>query len=379
MLCALIPDGIGYTHCKNLPRTMNREWTTHVGVWKHYNTSALEKQPVQPTPWTSGMLAKNLRLSESEDSFDLWSVLEHSAVGLFQGGNLAARPVDRHRDLRHTFTQKPWRMGRLRSMLPRASYPGTWPDEADVCRVTIVRPDACTFSGVPYIPPLTLAQHTAADEKESNITAPHPVFYEMWLSENFGDEKEAIKLGLFLCYDGVSGDLQQCFHMKELALLDAEQKIQDPAAEIDFETLSAAVASIEAESRKHLASSQAQQVLGGASVEGIVRKAELRGDVCVHHFVEGALGPEVCWQAQPVAARDFATPSRHQSHAYHHLVFDDGFYAHVPKDLGAFEGDISLEIGCLRMHTSGGGLQRLVVLGDRSRGGFHTLSHEVWN
>lgn len=252
---------------------------------------------------------------------------------------------------------KPWRMGRLRSMLPRTSYPGTWPDEADVCRVTIVRPDACTFSGVPYIPPLTLAQHTAADEKESNITAPHPVFYEMWLSENFGDEKEAIKLGLFLCYDGVSGDLQQCFHMKELALLDAEKKIQDPAAEIDFETLSAAVASMEAESRKHLASSQAQQVLGGASVEGVVRKAELRGDVCVHHFVEGALGPEVCWQAQPVAARDFATPSRHQSHAYHHLVFDDGFYAHVPKHLGAFEGDISLEIGCLRMHTSGGGLQ----------------------
>ena len=136
---------------------------------------------------------------------------------------------------------------------------------------------------------------------------------------------------------------------------------------------------MEAESRKHLASSQAQQILGGGSIEGVVRKAELRGDVCIHHFVGGALGPEVCWQAQPVAARDFATPSRHQSHAYRHLVFDDGFYARVPKDLGAFEDDISLEIGCLRMHASGGGLQRLVVLGDRSRGGFHTLSHEVWN
>ena len=350
-----------------------------MGVWTHYNASALEKQPVQPTPWTSGMLAKNLRLSESRDSFDLWSVLEQSAVGLFHGGNLPARPIDQHRDLRTTFTQKPWRMSRLRSMLPRTSYPDAWPDEADVCRVTIVRPDACTFSGVPYLPPLILAQNTAVDEKKNNITAQHPVFYEMWLSESFGDVKEAIKLGLFLCYDGVSGDLQQCFHMKELALLDGAKKIQDPAAEIDFEDLSGAVASMEADSREHLASSQAQAVLGGASVGGIVKQAQLHGDVRVHHFVGGPLGPEVCWQAQRVAARDFATPSSHQSHLYHHLVFNDGFYAHVPKDLGVFEGDISLEIGCLRMHTSGGGLHRLVVLGDRSRGGFHTLSHEVWN
>jgi len=129
---------------------MDREWATHIGVWRHYNASGLAEQPIFPIPWTSGRLAKNLRLSDG-DTFDLWSVLESSAAGLFNGGNLPNRTSDLHRDLRATFTQKPWRMTRLRSLLP-SSYPCTWPEEADVLRVTIVRPGACTIAcGMMYV------------------------------------------------------------------------------------------------------------------------------------------------------------------------------------------------------------------------------------
>ena len=94
---------------------------------------------------------------------------------------------------------------------------------------------------VPYIPKLPLAQSTAADERAQNITVPHPLVYEMWLSESHQGVPEAIKSGLFVHYDAVHGNLIECFRMKELALFDG-QLLRDPAAAIDFDLLSAATA-----------------------------------------------------------------------------------------------------------------------------------------
>jgi len=181
---------------------------------------------------------------------------------------------------------------------------------------------------------------------------------------------------------------------------------------------------INASSREHLTTPHAQALLRGVPISDIVEKAQWQGDVRVHHFADGPLGGEVAWQvifrslfvvwlqiptchriftsfvffiqidwqAQEVGAQDFVTPSSDSSdlfvtrgvphgdmtEMFHSLVFDDGFYAKVPRHLGLFEDGISLEIGCLRTHACGGGLQRLLVLGDRSQGGFHSLCHEVW-
>jgi len=149
---------------------------------------------------------------------------------------------------------------------------------------------------------------------------------------------------------------------------------------------------ISASSREHLTTPHAQALLRGVPISDIVEKAQWQGDVRVHHFADGPLGGEVAWQAQEVGAQDFVTPSSDSSdlfvtrgvphgdmtEMFHSLVFDDGFYAKVPRHLGLFEDGISLEIGCLRTQDCGGGLQRLLVLGDRSQGGFHSLCHEVW-
>ena len=66
--------------------------------------------------------------------------------------------------------------------------------------------------------------------------------------------------------------------MKELALLDTQNKIHNP--EIECEDLSRAISHMDTESRSHLASPY-QAVLGGASIAGMVGQEKFEGDVRV--------------------------------------------------------------------------------------------------
>eukprot|EP00961_Rhodomonas_salina_P163655 2204283-Rhodomonas_salina.1 len=214
---------------------VEEKWKAHLGTWTHFNSTGLAMHP--PQPWTSGRVRKGLRRSDPEDSqFELWSCFESNARGSF--ASHTPREVDPHWDLRYNFVKNPWRISRCRLLITlrwvscsisgtdralRASrlksiapekWHGPWPEESDVLRVTVVKPDACTVSFVPYLPPLESVQNAI----RSGIACAHTFSCELWLAEEVNGVKEAIKSGIFMSYDVVSGELKQLIQLRELSL-----------------------------------------------------------------------------------------------------------------------------------------------------------------
>ncbi len=83
----------------------------------------------------------------------------------------------------------------------------------------------------------------------------------------------------------------------------------------------------------------------------------------------------MAWEAS--CGDQYFSPAEGDSR-YMDMRFDDGVYVRIPRDLDLFDQSVCMEIGCLRTPASGGGMHRLLVLGDRKQGGYRTLSYEVY-
>jgi hypothetical protein len=151
--------------------------------------------------------------------------------------------------------------------------------------------------------------------------------------------------------------------------------VSDPAAPVNFATLNAAVAQLNATSRSHLTTPEASALKRGEPVAGIVASAQWKGRARVHEYSAGALGGEVAWEAS--CGEEYFSPAESDSR-YMDIRFDDGVFVRIPKDLDLFDQNVCMEIGCLRTQAAGGGMHRLLVLGDRKQGGYRTLSYEVY-
>lgn len=185
---------------------------TYLVEWSHYNSTGLRLSSWPPVPWTRGRLQKQMRAID-KDSFTLHNVFEESAIGNWVGGKENLKPViNQHGDKglyeqRHTFHRTPRRITQLPAKLPEH-----WPAEAGDSRATLC--GKAVVSGPRWLAPLKEVK-TLKQMRESRGDFLRFDFAEIWLTLD-GNRK----VGMFVNYDGITGELMHMFVMRQARVND---------------------------------------------------------------------------------------------------------------------------------------------------------------
>ena len=310
------------------------DWSVGLGFWSHFAVPELEKNPLHPTPWTSGKMLKFLR-KLNETAFELHSVYQPQAVGDWLKGFMKERQ-DGNQEHQHIFHQTPYRI----TTIPADNLPNEMFANS---RVTIVQPQAATFSGSIWMP-------DPQQRKDLQLESPKFMCYEMWLTETIHDVPEARKIGIFVQYDGITGALLQVFCMREQKF---DCKDLDPTNSYDFTSLGWPSVNL-------LQLPQEHDTYSGPCQARIV------------HFPNGPDKAEVAWSVED----DLSYSTSDMPDHFLDVQFEDGVYVRLPKCLYVESyDDIEMEIGCARCT---GGFHRLLASGNCNKNGFHTLAYECW-
>jgi len=315
------------------------QWQTGIGHWEHYRPSDLLVK-AKAKPWSSGLMRKHLKKT-SGSQFELWSVYEASARGGFNQGMMAQRENDGHYEHQYSFRETPHRLTDLSTLIPNLV-----PDWDRTIRAIIVQPRACTFSGKLWIP--TPEQQSEVHDKD-NVLAFQT--YELWLAEDYKSVPEGRKVGVFLQYDGITGELQQVFQMHEVTC----PGVKDPSLPINFGEYSDLHPQI---SQEYESNAKDSTLVSGRIV----------------HLQNGPQEAEhACEFSNQPLCTDFGVQNTSQ---YLTLMLNNGLKVTIPKSFNEkLNGRLLLQAGCPR---ADGGFHRITVLGERKQQGFSTLCYERW-
>eukprot|EP00521_Asterionellopsis_glacialis_P013792 CAMPEP_0195304214 /NCGR_PEP_ID=MMETSP0707-20130614/34065_1 /TAXON_ID=33640 /ORGANISM="Asterionellopsis glacialis, Strain CCMP134" /LENGTH=431 /DNA_ID=CAMNT_0040367969 /DNA_START=198 /DNA_END=1493 /DNA_ORIENTATION=+ len=393
------------------------EWSANFGTWFHYRPRALtssswwrrQKNGIlvcNPRPWTVGRMCKFLRQvvdasskkkDDDDASFELKSVYERSAKGDWAKGFIRRRDRKTMGDdvqlweMGHVFHKTPYRITTLPSVLPPSLCNDEEEDDVgyDASRATIVMPDGCTVSGPRWLP--TIQQRKDIQEwkgNEEGVQSMRFQFVELWLAEGTA---ESDKIGVFVMYDGITGELVQIFRMKETLLPvgnASSSEGPDPNKAISLDALEATIQDKNRLRRK------------GAGVNQTLVRALRRGQSLVDVFQQSHFtsfsgravrcsspnGPEEEYRTSKTASshgssKDDVMMKPHPSSLQGHvdIRFNDGVYLSIPRSFDSIaftdDDDICMELGCLRLD---GGFHRVRMMGSRATN-FNVCVYERWN
>jgi hypothetical protein len=365
---------------------VTKEWKAFIAQWNHYNASALEHSSIKPEPWTSGYMCKSLR-QLNESAFQLRSVYESNATGLWAAGMMQERSVDDLLEHGHIFTQTPYRI----TTLPGIQLPPDLdlPEGVDTSRVTIVQPDSATFSGPRWLPTQKIAKQLLEVANNPLSQAPGKQynrwqFCEMWLTETIDAKPEARKMGLFCQYNGVTGELEQIFRMREV-VLPSDLSPASPDSSIPMTRIQHALTDRNYApwtDARHLESTAAQSLFAGQSIPNVLKQGDFKSfSARVVHTKDGPAGPEHAFKVENAPADQYHYYSPADAQHYWDCRWEDGVYARIPKSfypqsVDSDTTELCMEFGCI---TMAGGFHRLLATGSRDTGGLYTTVYERWS
>lgn len=319
-------------------------------------------------------MSKFLRqVSSNDQSFELLSVYEESAKGDWGKGWIQQRTVDDLWKMGHVFEKTPYRVTALPSILPNDIIQ----EGGDRSRVTIVCPDSCTVSGPRWLPTPAQALQLRKWQNSEGKTAQRFAFFELWLNEG---DAEKHKLGAFVLYDGITGELVQVFDMTEVLLPDDDSQPHDPEKRVSLTALESTLPKTvqrQWSSRGKLVDQRLRRDMAkGRPIEELLARAPL------HRFYGRAVR-----SSSPGGSEDAceikATPQRKEEpnfvNGHIDIRWNDGRYLRLPRSLscdGSHMDHYVLEMGCLRLD---GGLHRVQVLGKGDGTSWDHCVYEQWN
>ena len=349
---------------------ISKQWTSGLALWSHFNATELEQ--THPQPWTSGYMVKFLK-QVNESAFELYSVYEEDAVGLWlKGEGFLGKRKDGLLDQGYLFTKTPYRIARLPARVPEPLK-----QKAALTRATIVQPDAATFSGPRWLP--SVKQLRKLDSSEHSRFQ----FCEMWLSETLDGRPEACKMGLFCMYNGISGELEQVFRIREMSL-PKNLALKNPRKNVNLQKLEPKTRRqhVPWTYNKHLESDAAMLLLRGDSMQDVLDTA---GYTCFQgravRVPDTLDGPEVDFTLSSNASIPvYYSPADIEPEKFFHCRFSDGAYARIPKrfdkNLVRDRTLVGMEFGCI---MQSGDFHRLLAVGSRREEGLHTTVYEKWS
>lgn len=395
--------------------------------WSHYNQTALEQYQKQLSrkqlygskilPWTKGRLRKELQALNA-DSFLLQNYFEPSALGKWMAQreenekepNRNNNPFFRDHDKNptvaanlieqsHTFHRTP---RRITSLVPLMHLPADWPADqvamtrATLCGDAVVSGPRWLIPSVQWFPSANQSQRRKKKKKafqESNINNSTSSekdddassssflrleFYEIWITLD-----DTHKVGMFLQYNGMTGDLIQFFVMRQARLTTTAAAAA--ASPYTVATLDVMQAQLQAQKK--------WPILQSASTKSMPLSLDqdwkgCKG-VCIH--LESPTGRATRRETNtitslyrsPTVSKQLRRRQQTNHDLFHMVEFTDGIYCIFPKSMHPrkLDKDVWFKLGCSTTKsstTSSSILKRIVLCGHRSKHCLDTCVQEEW-
>jgi hypothetical protein len=241
------------------------------------------------------------------------------------------------------------------------------PQNADILRTLILRPNYCGITYTPYIPPQNIIKELF---DKNNINSTNLTFtFNIWLTDNY-IYNNSIRTGMHVSYDGINGNLKE-FILKKDNLIDEHINTDN---KLNLTELY--------KSKNKIVTNYTNKELENiiefdknTTINYIILKNNWVGNYRIHNLLNNTPSTQISWSSEhkyyiPISNNDIIN--------YYQLKFSDGIYINIPKNLNLFDDNETIYIEFASFFKNGSGIQRFLSWGTKKNGGFKTHCHDIW-
>jgi len=238
--------------------------------------------------------------------------------------------------------------------------------EANKLRTLVIRPNSCSITCTPYIPKTELVNRLI-DKKNLNNTN-YSINFNIWLTDKY-IYNNSLRIGLFISYDGINGNLKELILKKEHMIddnIDTNKKL-----DLDYIFNSDNIIKYNITGDKI---NNINDFDNNTTINYIILKNNWIGNYRIQNINDD--DKQISWGAEH---NYFISISNNEINKYYQLKFKDGIYANIPENLNYFNDDDKIYIELVSFFNNGTGIQRFVGWGSKSIGGIKTYCHDIWS
>ena len=238
--------------------------------------------------------------------------------------------------------------------------------EANKLRTLVIRPNSCSITCTPYIPKTELV-NILIDKKNLNNTN-YSINFNIWLTDKY-IYNNSLRIGLFISYDGINGNLKELILKKEHMLddnIDINEKL-----DLDYIFNSDNIIKYNITGDKI---NNINDFDNNTTINYIILKNNWIGNYRIQNINDD--DKQISWGAEH---NYFISISNNEINKYYQLKFKDGIYANIPENLNYFNDDDKIYIELVSFFNNGTGIQRFIGWGSKSIGGIKTYCHDIWS
>lgn len=335
---------------------------TYIGKWYYYNNIDFIKNQnniiKNPEYWTIKTVLTDYECDNNK--IKISKILNHSYII-----ENHYKKQNRHYDNNKEYYRKEhYYLNRINNLRNTKLY-NLLSKEANILRTLVIRPNSCSVTCTPYIPKMELVNKLVNKHNLNNTN--YSINYNIWLTDRY-IYNNSLRIGLFISYDGINGNLKELILKKEHLIDD----IIDINNKLDLEDIVNSKNII-----KYNITNEKQENIkefdNDTTINYIILKNNWIGNYRIQNINHE--NNQISWSGEH---NYFIPISNNEISKYYQLKFKDGIYANIPENLNLFNDNDTIYLELVSFYNNGTGIQRFVAWGSRSIGGIKTYCHDIW-
>ena len=336
--------------------------TCYIGKWYYYNNIDLIKNEKNIIDNPEYRVYKNVLTKYEYDSnkIIISKILNHSYN--IENHYRKKRIYDNNKEY---FRKEHYNSNRISNLSNTKLY-SLLSKEANKLRTLVIRPNSCSITCTPYIPKTELVNRLI-DKKNLNNTN-YSINFNIWLTDRY-IYNNSLRIGLFISYDGINGNLKELILKKEHMIddnIDTNEKL-----DLDYIFNSDNIIKYNITDEKI---NNIKDFDNNTTINYIILKNNWIGNYRIQNINDD--DNQISWGSEH---NYFISISNNEINKYYQLKFKDGIYANIPENLNYFNDDDKIYIELVSFFNNGTGIQRFVGWGSKSIGGIKTYCHDIWS
>lgn len=336
--------------------------STYIGKWYYYNNIDLIKNEknIIDNPEYSVYKTVLTKYEYDSNKIIISKILNHSYD--IENHYRKKRIYDNNKEY---YRKEHYNLNRISNLRNTKLY-SLLSKEANILRTLVIRPNSCSVTCTPYIPKMELVNKLINKNNLNNTN--YSINFNIWLSDRH-IYNNSLRIGLFISYDGINGNLKELILKKEHLIndnIDTNDKL-----DIDNIYNSDNIIKFNITDEK---TNNIKDFDNNTTINYIILKNNWVGNYRIHNINDN--DNQISWGAEH---NYFISISNDEINKYYQLKFKDGIYANIPENLNYFNDNDKIYIEVVSFFNNGTGIQRFVAWGSKSIGGIKTFCHDIWN
>jgi len=333
----------------------------YIGKWYHYNNIDFIKNEKNIIDTPEYSVHKNVLTKYEYDSKKILisKILNHSYN--IENHYRKKRIYDNNKEY---CRKEHYNLNRISNLSNTKLY-SLLSKEANKLRTLVIRPNSCSITCTPYIPKMELV-NKLINKKNINNTN-YSINFNIWLTDRY-IYNNSLRIGLFISYDGINGNLKELILKKEHMIddnIDTNEKL-----DLDYIFNSDNIIKYNITDEKI---NNIKDFDNNTTINYIILKNNWIGNYRIQNINDD--DNQISWGSEH---NYFISISNNEINKYYQLKFKDGIYANIPENLNYFKDDDKIYIEFVSFYNNGTGIQRFIAWGSKSIGGIKTYCHDIW-